>query len=275
MKIPRFLRAAKVPTPANPFLGLLGGSYTSKTGVDVTEEGSLSSSAVWSAVTQLSQSIASLPLHLYKRLKPSGKEKYTNHSLYDLMHLQPNPEMTAMAFREAQAGQVLVTGTSYAEISRDKLGRIVGLWPLLTSQMELLRFGNGELVYRYLLPDGTHKDFNGKHILRVSGFSHSGLLGYKPIETNNESIGLALALQEYFARFFGDGATPPAVLEHPQTLSQEAQDRIKRNWNNTHQGLSNSQRVAILEEGMKLNVFGVSPDPVSYTHLTLPTTPYV
>jgi len=260
MRFLRLFRAAKVPTQANPFLGLLGGNYTSKTGIEVTEEDSLSSAAVWSAVTQLSQSIASLPLHLYKRLKPKGKEKYTAHTLYNLMHLEPNPEMTALSFREAQAGQVLMTGTSYAEIERDKLDRIAGLWPLLTSRMELLRMKDGELVYRYQLSDGTHKNFHRDNILRISGFSHSGLLGYQPIKTNTEVVGLSLALQEYFARFFGDGAKPPVALEHPQSLSQEAQDRIRKNWNAVHQGLSNSQRVAILEEGMQLKVFGVSPD---------------
>ena len=257
---PRLFRAARVPTESNPFLGLFGGSNTSLTGLDVTEEDALTSTAVWSAVTQLSQSIASLPLHLYKRLKPSGKEKYTSHPLYNLMHLEPNPEMTALAFREAQAGQVIVTGTSYAEIARDKLNRIVSLWPLISKNIELLRMDNGELVYKYQLSDGTHKYFARDQILRVSGFSHSGLLGYEPIVKSREAIGVALALQEYFARFFGDGAKPPVALEHPATLSQEAQDRLKKNWNAMHQGLSNSQRVAILEEGMQLKVFGVSPD---------------
>ena len=256
----RFFRAAKVPTESNPFLGLFGGGNTSLTGIDVTEEDALTSTAVWSAVTQLSQSIASLPLHLYKRLKPSGKEKYTKHPLYNLMHLEPNPEMTALAFREAQAGQVIVTGTSYAEIARDKLDRIVSLWPLISKNIELLRMDNGELVYKYQLSDGTHKYFARDQILRVSGFSHSGLLGYEPIVKSREAIGVSLALQEYFARFFGDGAKPPVALEHPATLSQEAQDRLRKNWNAMHQGLSNSQRVAILEEGMQLKVFGVSPD---------------
>ena len=259
MRFPRLFRA-KVPTAANPFLGLLGGDYSSKTGIEVTEEESLSSAAVWSAVTQLSQSIASLPLHLYKRLKPKGKEKYTPHPLYNLLHLEPNPEMTALAFREAQAGQVLMTGTSYAEIVRDRTDKIIELWPLLTNRMEALRMDNGDLVYRYQLVDGTHKDFHRNRILRVNGFSHSGLLGYQPIRKNSEVVGVALALQEYFARFFGDGAKPPVALEHPQSLSAEAQDRIRKNWNSIHQGLSNSQRVAILEEGMTLKVFGVSPE---------------
>jgi HK97 family phage portal protein len=260
-KFRRKNRASKVPTQSNPFLGLLTDTVKSKTGLDVSEEDTLSSTAVWSAVTQLSQSIASLPLHLYKRLKPTGKERYVQSPLYNLLHLQPNPEMTSMAFREAQAGQVIMQGTAFAEIERDRLDRIVGLWPLLTSRMETIRSKEtGNLVYKYNLPDGSYKIFARDMILRISGFSHSGLLGYRTIDKNKEAIAVSLALQEYIARFFGEGAKPPVALEHPGSLSQEAQDRLRRAWNAMHQGLSNSQRVAILEEGMQLKVFGVSPD---------------
>jgi HK97 family phage portal protein len=256
-------RGQKVPTAANPLFGLLGLGKTSKTGVDVNEEEALSSSAVWSAITQLSQYVASLPLHYFKRLT-EGKEKYLNSPLYNLLHLQPNPEMTSMAYREAQMGQVLALGTCYSEIARNKVGQIIGLWPLLTSRMEVLRGkGNGELFYKYNLADGTHKIFVKDAILRISGFSHSGIVGYRPIEKNMESVGISLALQEYFARFFGDGAVPPAVIEHPETLTQEAQDRLKASWQQSYGGLSGSQRTAILEEGMKLNVFGVTPEQAS------------
>jgi HK97 family phage portal protein len=154
-----------VPTAANPLLGLLGTDTKSKTGIDVGGEEALSSTAVWSAVTQLSQSVASLPLHLYKWLKDGGKEKYKNHGLYRLLHLQPNPEMTAFAFREAQMGQILMAGTCFAEIERDRLDNIIGLWPLLTDRTETLRSKrNGELFYKYEIPGQEPKIFRKEAI---------------------------------------------------------------------------------------------------------------
>ena len=75
-----------------------------------------------------------------------------------------------------------------------------------------------------------------------------------------DPIGLTLSLEEYAARFFGNGATPPAVLQHPEQLSPEAQDRLRDNWSKTYGGLSNAHRIAILEEGMELKVFGVTPE---------------
>ena len=248
-----------VPTMASPLLGLLGSNKKSKTGIDIDEEEALSSTAVWSAVTQLSQAVASLPLHLYKRLKGGGKERYTKDALYNMMHLQPNPEMTSFAFREAQMSQLLMIGTSFAEIVRDQMNRIVELWPLLTSRMTTLRSKEGgNLFYRYDLSDGTNQLFKPEQILRVNGYSQSGLLGYKPIEKNREAIALNLAYEEYAARYFGDGARPPAVLEHPEHVGPEGHDNIRGSFEKMHAGLSNSQRIVILEEGMKLHEFGFS-----------------
>ena len=83
-------------------------------------------------------------------------------------------------------------------------------------------------------------------------------MGLNPVMKQRNSIGLGLALDEYAGRFFANGARPSAVLEHPLQLSQEAQDRLRDNWNKIHQGLSKSHRVAVLEEGMKLREFGFS-----------------
>jgi len=249
----------QIPTESRPFLGLLGFNQQSKTGLQIDADTALDASAVWSAVTQLSQAVGSLPLHLYKRLQPRGKERFHNHQCYNLLHLQPNPEMTSLVYREAMMGQVLLYGSCFSEIQRDSGDNVQALWPLLSANMELRR-SNGTLSYRYQLPNGDHKTFRREQVFKVTGFSANGLLGYQPYRKMTEPIGLSLALEEYASRFFGNGGTPPAALEHPESLSVEAQDRLRENWNKTYGGLSNAHRIAILEEGMKLNVFGVTPE---------------
>ena len=249
-----------IPTQSRPLIGLLGLATKSKTGVYIDSDTALSSSAVWSAVMQLSQAVGSLPLHLYKRLNPRGKERYSSHPCYHLLHLQPNPEMTSMVFREVMTGQVLIYGTAYAEKQLNGVNKITALWPLISSKMELRRSNTAELYYRYQMPDGKYHYFNSNQILRITGFSSNGLLGYCTYEKMSEPIGLSLALEEYASRFFSNGATPPSVLEHPASLSQEAQDRLRDNWSKVYGGLSNAHRIAILEEGMKLNTFGIDPE---------------
>ena len=99
------------------------GTYTGK---DIDEENALSATAVWSAVMQLSQAPASLPLNLYKRL-PRGKERVNSDPRYNLLHLKPNSEMTAITFREQQMGQILRYGFCCAEKEFDNAGRVIAL----------------------------------------------------------------------------------------------------------------------------------------------------
>ena len=230
------------------------------TGKYISEEETLTSSAVWAAVTILSQTVAMLPLILYKRLKPRGKERCQSHPLYDIMHLRPNPEMTSMEYREAQMGQNLVFGRCFADIERDQNGNVKAIWPLLSRNMEKIERVGNRLMFYYKLPDGSMRPLKQENVLYVNGFSTQGLLGaINPVKTNKEAIALGLALEEYGARFFGNDATPPTVLEHPETISKEAQDKLKGQWEQAYRGLENKHRVAILEEGMKLHVFGVTP----------------
>ena len=244
----------------NVLWGFPWGNSRSNTGLIINEDNALSASGVWSAVTQLSQSVAGLPLHLYKRLQPRGKERYTTHPCYKLLHLQPNPEMTAMNFREQQMGQALLNGTCYAEIQMPFSGdNIQALWPLMSANMEVMRGADTEIVYKYKLPNGDYHYFKQDQVLRVTGFSQNGLIGHNVIQKLTESIALNLSLEEYQARFFSNGAIPRGVLEHPQALSSEARDNLEKSWEKSYGGLSNSNRVAILEEGMKLNTFGVNP----------------
>ncbi|MFB5623283.1 MAG: phage portal protein, partial [Nitrosarchaeum sp.] len=231
-------------------------SYTGKT---VDEENAMTNTAVWSAVTQLSQIIASLPLNLYMRQSDGNKKIAINHRNYDLLHISPNPFMSSMAYRECQMGQILRYGTCYSEKELDGNGNVIALWPLLSAKVRPDVLLN-DIVYVVTLPNGKENVLDKSRILRVNGFSSNGLIGYSPVEFCKESIALSLAIEEYGARFYGNGARPAAVLEHPQELSQPAQDRLRENWDKIHKGLENSHRIAILEEGMKLHEFTVTPE---------------
>jgi len=245
--------------PTNWLLYGLTGGNQSYTGKIVSEESALSSSAVWAAVRILSETIASLPLHLYRRLE-RGKERATDHPLYNVLHIKPNPEMTTFTYRETMAGNILLHGNSYSEIERDEVNRVKHLWPLLSNKMVMKRDANTkQLYYVYALPGGAIKVFFPNQILHISGFGPDGLTGYNPITKGQEVIGLSMALEEFGARWFGNGARPAAVMQHPGQLGDKAQERLKKAWNEAHEGLSNAHRLAILEEGMTLTKYGLSP----------------
>ncbi len=251
-------------------LSLFGGGIRTYTGRTLNEKDSLFNIPLFAGVRKIAETIASLPLHLYKR-QGQGKVRAIGHPLYHPMHLQPNPEMTSMTYRETSAGHLMVWGNAYSEIERESGDRRAkALWPMLPGNMEVRRASNidvevadrtaGELYYLYALPSGKPKIILKENMLHIRGFTPNGIMGYSNIEQGREAIALGLGLEEYGARFFGNSAKPPAVIQHPGKLSKEAQDRLKKAWNEASQGLSNAHRLAILEEGMTLKEFGVSPE---------------
>ena len=238
-------------------------------GRSVTAMGSLQSTAVFGCVRILAESTASLPLILYRRLETGrGKARATDHSLYPVLHDLPNPELTSYELRELAMGHLCLWGNAYLEVQRNRAGRIMGLWPLTPWRVEPGRVA-GELVYRVSVgdrmdPNSRTETLRFGQVLHIKGFGVDGYKGLSPIGLARQAVGLALATEEFGSRFFGNGARPGSVLEHPGKLSDQAEGRLRTSWNDIHQGLENAHRVAILEEGMKLHEVGIPPEDAQF-----------
>ncbi|SDY69274.1 phage portal protein [Thermoactinomyces sp. DSM 45892] len=239
---------------------------SSTTGMSVTEMNALQNATVFACVRILSESIASLPLHIYKRLPEGGKERATDHPLYSILHSIPNEEMTAFTLWETLMGHVLLWGNAYAEIERNKAGRVVALYPLLPSITHMKRDKQTKQIYYRTVNPQTSEPIilPASKVLHISGLGFDGRRGYSVIGLARESIGLAMATEEYGSRFFGNGAKPGGVLEHPGQLSQPAVDKLRDSWNEMHQGLDKQHRVAILEEGMTYKQIGIPPEDAQF-----------
>ncbi|HUT68671.1 MAG TPA: phage portal protein [Dehalococcoidales bacterium] len=242
----------------------IGWLRRSATGVQVTETSALYSSAVYACVRLLAETIASLPLPVYHRLVPRGKERAYNHPLYSLLHNSPNPWTTSYSFRETLQGHLATWGNAYAEIDWDMAtGRVRALWQLRPDRMKVGR-ENNQLIYVYQLPDGTPAKLPAYRVWHIPGFGFDGLVGYSPIQLAREAIGLSMATEEFGARFFGNGASPGGVLEHPNKLKGESEENLRNSWNEMHQGLGNQHRIAILEEGMKYHQVSIPPEDAQF-----------
>ena len=263
MKIPFLSRL--FPSRASPKNSFWSSPYsfffgTSSSGKSVNEKTALQTTAVYACVRILAETIASLPLHTY-RYSPGGKEKAQEHPLYHLLHSEPNPEMTSFVFRETLMGHLLLWGNAYAQIIRDGRGRVLGLYPLLPSKMLVNRTDQGILYYQYEKDDRTHF-LPDTEVLHIPGLGFDGLVGYSPIAMAKNVIGMAIATEEYGAKFFANGASPGGVLEHPGVVKDPG--KIRESWNAVYQGSGNAHRVAVLEEGMKFQPIGIPPEQAQF-----------
>lgn len=241
----------------------------STSGKNVNEFTAMQTTAVYACVRILSETLAALPLQLY-RYTPGGKERVYDHPLYHLLHDEPNPEMTSFIFRETLMSHLLIWGNAYAQIIRDRLGRVQGLYPLRPDKMTVCRDESGQIYYIYtktsdenpaIKPYGQvplRKD----EVLHIPGLGFDGLVGYSPIAMARNAVGMTMACEEYGASFFANGASPSGVLEHPGVLKDPA--KIRDSWNAVYQGSANAHKVAVLEEGMKYQQIGIPPEEAQF-----------
>ncbi|MDI6618014.1 MAG: phage portal protein [Clostridiales bacterium] len=253
-------------TPGSSYAFYLGGSSSGKL---VTERSAMQMTAVYACVRILSEAIAELPLHLYRYKKGGGKEKAIGHPLYLLLHDEPNPEMSSFVFRETLMTHLLLWGNAYAQIIRNGKGQVIALYPLMPNKMTVNRDTNGQLYYQYQRSSDEVHTMKGSmvilqpsDVLHIPGLGFDGLVGYSPIAMAKNAIGLAIATEEYGSKFFANGAAPSGVLEHPGTIKDPS--KVRESWQQTFGGSSNSNKIAVLEEGMKYTPISISPEQAQF-----------
>jgi HK97 family phage portal protein len=232
----------------------------SSSGKQVTEKNAMQSAAVYACVRVISETVASLPLHLYRHVE-EGKRRDTLHPLYFLLHDSPNPEMTSFIFRETLMTHLLLWGNAYAQIVRNGHGEIIGLYPLMPDKMQVSRAETDELIYLYQ-SGMSNIAFRREEILHIPGLGFDGLVGYSPIAMARNAIGMSMATEEFGASFFQNGAAPGGILEHPGTLKDPS--KVRESWNELFKGSGNANKVAVLEEGMTYKQIGIPPNEAQF-----------
>lgn len=262
----RMRDAPKDRTSGSAYTFLMGGSTAGK---NVNERSAMQMTAVYACVRILSEAIAGLPLHMYRYKDEGGKEKALDHNLYQLLHDEPNPEMTSFVFRETLMTHLLLWGNAYAQIIRNGKGEVIALYPLMPNRMTVNRDSNGMLYYQYQKSnddaptmEGSSVILSPSEVLHVPGLGFDGLVGYSPIAMAKNAIGLSIAAEEYGAKFYANGAAPSGVLEHPGVLKDPA--KVRDSWNAAFGGSSNSHKVAVLEEGLKYTPISISPNEAQF-----------
>ena len=253
-------------TTGSAYRFYMGGSTAGK---NVTERSAMQMTAVYSCVRVLSEAVAGLPLHLYKYTDSGGKAMALDHPLYRLLHDEPNQEMSSFVFRETLMSHLLLWGNAYAQIIRNGKGEVVALYPLMPNRMEVNRDKNGKLYYLYSTQSDDAPTMKGStvyldpsEVLHIPGLGFDGLVGYSPIAMAKNAIGLAIATEEFGAKFFANGAAPSGVLEHPGTIKDPT--KVREAWQSQFGGSSNSGKVAVLEEGMKYTPISISPEQAQF-----------
>ena len=230
----------------------------------VTEEKALGIDAVFACVNLYARTLASMPLLLYEKT-PDGKRRAVNHPLYRLLHNEPNPNMTSHNFRKIMEASLKLWGNAYAWIEFDNSWRVKYLWPLLPGNVFPQRsLQTGELFYDAVLYNGESRRFRAYEMVHIPGLGFDGISGRSPVRQFAETMGFNLDIKSYGRKFFKNGARPSGVLQHPGSLSEEAQKRLENKFDKRYSGIENTGKTILLEEGMTYHQIGVPPEEAQF-----------
>lgn len=226
----------------------------------VSEDEALRFSAVFSCVRVLSESVAQLPLRVYRKTE-KGRVVAEDHHVYKLLHNAPNERQTAFSYWEATLSSLALWGNAYSLIDYDnKSGQITSLWFLNPADVTPRRTEKGGIVYDVRTQQGN-KVYLWDEIFHIPGLSFDGLVGKSVIRTAHNAISQGLAASEYAGRFFENDSTPRGVLETDAFFKDDsAIQRLRKNWNEFYQGTENSHKIAILENGLKFKPLTINPE---------------
>lgn len=274
--------------PAEWLLDIFNGGRTDS-GIRISEMTALQVSTVLACVNIVSNGIASLPLHVYERTQEGGrrgKQLAYDHSLFDLLAHEPNPEMSSPVFRKTLSAHACLWGNAYAEIERSKIdASIKAVWPRNPARTRPVRLTKPAKIEGDILPTGTlvyetnetmgdspvhftdsldeanptRRIVLAEDMLHIPGLSLDGRLGQGTVYLTRQVMGLALATEKYGAKFFGNGARPAGILIAPGTLDDVALENARRSWMEAYGG-ENTHRTAILDPGYKYERLASTPN---------------
>lgn len=205
---------------------------------------------VYACVQAISETVASLPLIVYRKTDDGGRERAPDHPLYSILHDAPNADQTSLEFREQMQAAVLLQGNAYAEIEWAGDGSVRSLTPMHPQDVTVVRLANGKHAYDVATHKGGTRRLLAEEVLHLKDRSENGITGRSRVSITREAIGLAMAQHEHGARTFSGGTRISGVLETPHVLTTEQLDRLRDSWQNQFSGQANTGKTAILENGL-------------------------
>jgi len=278
--------------PAEWLLDIFNGGRTDS-GIRVSELTALQCVTVLACVDIIAGKISSLPWHVFERVPgKNGRQVHRiayEHQYYDLLHTEPNAEMTWRTLTKAYLCHALLWNGGYQEIQRDAGNQAVAIWPRNPSKTRPVRVAHqitldaepwrpfpvtiraGEMCFETtdgiddqdMSSDGAHGNRTARKIpmadmLHLPGLALDGRIGQSAVWLARNTLGQILAMEKFGSKYFANFAKPGGILEQPANLLPADKEISKRSWQEA-QGGENAHRVAMLPPGWKFTPMSHNP----------------
>ena len=230
----------------------------SLSGTAINSETAMTVNAVFSAVSLISDTLATLPVDAYIRrdgarypLRP--KPTWVN---------KPDVDTTREAFYGSAIVSLLLDGNTFIRIYRNDSGQVVNLVILNPIDVEIRRNGLGRVMFEV---KGESQMLSSEDLLFIPDVVRPGSMrGISRVDALKENLGLAKALENYAAKFFGSGTQTSGILEVPGSLTAEQAKDMQNAFDSRHRGWSKAHKTAIVTGGAQYKATNVPNDQAQF-----------
>jgi HK97 family phage portal protein len=214
--------------------------------------------AIFSAVSLISDTISTLPVDSYIR-RDGARFAFRPRPAWVQ---QPDVDTTKEAFYGSLIVSMLLDGNGFVRVFRDGAGRVVNMTVLNPAKVEIRKDKVGKVTYVY---EGENKPLNKNELLHIPDVVRPGeTRGISRVTALKDNFGLALALESYAARFFGQGASTQGIIEFPGNLTPEQAKQLVDGFDARHKGFRKSHKTGVLSGGAKYVNTSVENDKAQF-----------
>ncbi len=233
----------------------------SATGQRITPDMAMKVSTVYACVRVLASTLAMLPLNVVRSRANGDKEVDRAHPLYRVLHTRPNTWQTSFQWRQMMMGHLVLRGNAYSRIvlGGRNVAQVVPLHPDRTRVVD--QRADGDLVYEHQTASGQTEVLFSDEVFALTGLSSDGVTGISLLSMMRDSVGLALATQEFGGRLFKNAPMFKGLLKQVvgRYMDEEAERRVTSSFARAHSG-ENSHGVALMPPGLEWESIGITPE---------------
>jgi HK97 family phage portal protein len=231
-------------------------SFETQSSAYVDYNTSLTVNAVWACVSLISDTVSALPVDAYIRRDGIAypyrpKPAWVN---------KPDVSMPSVAFWQQTMISLLIDGNAFVRLFKDNTGTVVNMVVLNPLNVHVTRNALGQKFYTSTVEG--NKVLSNDEMLHISGsiIMPGEFRGKSPIDTLKENIGLAISLESFAARFFGQGTLTQGVIEYPGSLTAEQAENLARSFDRQHKGFRKAHKTGILSGGASFKPTTIAND---------------
>lgn len=231
---------------------------SSNSGTFVDSKTALQINAVFSAVSLISDTISTLPVDAYIR-RDGARFAFRPRPTWVT---KPDVDTTKEAFYGSVIVSLLLDGNAFIRVYSNPQGEVVNLVVLNPLDVEINRNGLGRVQF---VVRGEENALSSDDVIFIPDIVRPGhIRGISRVEALKENFGLAIALQNYAAKFFGNGTQTSGVIEFPGNLTAEQAKLMQEAFDSRHRGWSKAHKTVVMSGGAKYSRTDVPNDQAQF-----------